>query len=174
MNFRGFDVESYIENVAYNKADKAYKRHGQKRADYVFQTVKDYGWRLWDDLTNSFNGFYAEIWFRKLFGNEVLNEPLEAGCNQAHEACLKPGPKMWANSVRDDFRIILKKLHDFTHGTKSEKNKGFIVKSMVDMCNIFIAVEPGFYEEERHGKYLPKAEFNSMIKRCDEIISQFG
>ena len=31
MNFRGFDVESYIENEAYNKANKAYKRYGQKR-----------------------------------------------------------------------------------------------------------------------------------------------
>ena len=174
MNFRGFDVASYIENVAYNKANKTYKRYGQKRADSVYQTVTNYGWRLWDGLTLSLNDFEAEIWFRKQFGNEVLNEPLEAGCNQAHEACLKPGPQMWVNSVRDDFRIILKKLHDFTKGKKSEKNKGFIVKSMVDMCNIFIAVEPDFYEEERHGKYLPKAEFNSMLQKCGEIISQFG
>lgn len=174
MNFNRFNVGSYIENVAYNKADKAYKRHGQKRADFVYQTVKNYGWRLWDDLTNSLNGNQAEYWFRKQFGNEGLNEPLEAGCNQAHEACLKPGPQMWANSVKDDFKTILKKLNDFTHGKKSEKNKGFIVKSMVDMCNMFVAVEPGFYNEERHGKYLPKAEFNSMLQRCGEIISQFG
>lgn len=174
MNFRGFDVASYIENVAYNKANKTYKRYGQKRADSVYQTVTNYGWRLWDGLTRSLNDFEAEIWFRKLFGNEVLNEPLEAGCNQAHEACLKPGPQMWVNSVRDDFRIILKKLHDFTKGKKSEKNKGFIVKSMVDMCNIFVAVEPDFYNENRHGKYLPKAELNSMLQRCGEIISQFG
>lgn len=169
-----FNVESYIENVAYNKANKAYKRHGQTRADFVYQTVTNYGWRLWDDLTHNLNGFDAEIWFRKQFGNEVLNEPTETSCNQVHKACLKPGPQMWANSVKDDFRIILKKLHDFTHGKKSEKNKGFIVKSMVDMCNIFVAVEPGFYDEERHGKYLPKSEFNSMLQKCGEIISQFG
>ena len=161
MNFRGFDVESYIENVAYNKADKAYKRYGQKRADFVYQTVTNYGWRLWNDLTRN-------------LGNEVLNDTTETSCNQVHEACLKPGPQMWANSVKDDFKTILKKLNDFTKGTKSEKNKGFIVKSMVDMCNIFVAVEPGFYNEERHGKYLPKAEFNSMLQKCGEIVSQFG
>lgn len=174
MNFRRFDVANYIEYVAYNKANKTYKRYGQKRADSVYQTVTNYGWRLWDDLTHNLNGFDAEIWFRKQFGNEVLNDTKETSCNQTRKACLKPGPKMWANSVRDDFRIILKKLHDFTHGKKSEKNKGFIVKSMVDMCNIFVAVEPGFYNEKRHGKYLPKAEFNSMLQKCGEIISQFG
>ena len=53
MNFRGFDVESYIENEAYNKANKAYKRYGQKRADFVYQTVTNYGWRLWNDLTRN-------------------------------------------------------------------------------------------------------------------------
>ena len=174
MNFRGFDVASYIENVAYNKANKTYKRYGQKRADSVYQTVTNYGWRLWDDLTRNLNGFDAEIWFRKQFGNEVLNDTTETSCNQARKACLKPGPQMWANSVKDDFKTILKKLNDFTHGKKSEKNKGFIVKSMVDMCNIFVAVEPDFYNEERHGKYLPKTEFNSMLQKCSEIISQFG
>jgi hypothetical protein len=174
MNFRKFDVASYIENVAYNKANKAYKRYGQKRADSVYQTVTNYGWRLWNDLTRSLNGFQAEYWFRKQFGNEVLNEPSETSCNQTRKACLKPGPEMWANSVKDDFKTILKKLNDFTKGTKSEKNKGFIVKSLVDMCNIFVAVEPDFYNEERHGKYLPKSEFNSMLQKCGEIISQFG
>ena len=169
-----FNVASYIENVAYNKANKAYKRHGQKRADSVYKTVTNYGWRLWDDLTRNLNDFQAECWFRKQFGNEVLNDTTETSCNQAHKACLKPGPQMWANSVKDDFKTILKKLNDFTKGTKSEKNKSFIVKSMVDMCNIFVAVEPDFYDEERHGKYLPKAEFNSMLKKCGEIISQFG
>ena len=174
MNFNRFDVASYIENVAYNRANKAYRRHGQMRADSVYQTVTNYGWRLWDDLTNNLNDFDAEIWFRKQFGNEVLNDTKETSCNQAHEACLKPGPQMWANSVKDDFKTILKKLHDFTKGTKSEKNKGFIVKSMVDMCNTFLAVEPDFYNEERHGKYLPKNEFCSMLQKCGEIISQFG
>ena len=174
MNFRGFDVESYIENVAYNKADKAYKRHGKKRADFVYQTVKNYGWRLWDDLTLSLNDFQAEYWFRKQFGNEVLNDTTETSCNKAHEACLKPGPQMWANSVKDDFKTILKKLNDFTHGKKSEKNKSFIVKSMVDLCNIFVAVEPDFYDENRHGKYMHKSEFDSMLQKCGEIISMFG
>jgi len=174
MNFNRFDVASYIENVAYNKANKAYKRHGQKRADSVYQTVTDYGWRLWNDLTLNLNDFDAEIWFRKQFGNEVLNDTTETSCNKARKACLKFGPEMWANSVKDDFKTILKKLNDFTHGKKSEKNKGFIVKSMVDMCNIFVAVEPGFYNEKRHGKYLPKTEFNSMLQKCGEIISQFG
>ena len=169
-----FNVASYIEKVAYNKANKAYKRYGQKRADSVYQTVTNYGWRLWDDLTRNLNDFDAEIWFRKQFGNEVLNDTKETSCNQARKACLKPGPQMWANSVKDDFRIILKKLNDFTHGKKSEKNKGFIVKSLVDMCNIFIAVEPDFYDENRHGKYLPKSEFNSMLQKCGEIISMFG
>ena len=174
MNFRKFDVASYIENVAYNKANKAYKRHGQKRADSVYQTVTNYGWRLWNDLTRNLNDFDAEIWFRKQFGNEVLNDTKETNFNQTHKACLKFGPEMWANSVKDDFRIILKKLNDFTHGKKSEKNKSFIVKSMVDMCNIFVAVEPGFYDEKRHGKYMPKAEFDSMLQKCGEIVSQFG
>ena len=174
MNFNRFDVASYIEYVAYNKANKAYKRYGQKRADFVYQTATNYGWRLWDDLTRNLNDFDAEIWFRKQFGNEVLNDTTETSCNQARKACLKPGPQMWANSVKDDFKTILKKLNDFTHGKKSEKNKGFIVKSMVDMCNIFVAVEPDFYNEERHGKYLPKSEFNSMLQKCGEIISQFG
>lgn len=81
---------------------------------------------------------------------------------------------MWANSVKDDFKTILKKLNDFTKGTKSEKNKGSVLKSMVDMCNIFVTVKPGFYSEERHGKYLPKSEFNSMLQKCGEIVSQFG
>ena len=61
MNFRRFDVANYIEYVAYNKANKTYKRYGQKRADSVYQTVTNYGWRLWDDLTHNLNGFDAEI-----------------------------------------------------------------------------------------------------------------
>ena len=81
---------------------------------------------------------------------------------------------MWVNSVKEDYKVILKKLNDFMHGLKSEKNKGIIVKSMVDMCYTFVAVEPDFYDEERHGKYLPKSEFNSMVNKCNEIISQFG
>lgn len=174
MNSNRFNVASYIENVAYNKANKAYKRYGQKRADSVYQMVTNYGWRLWDDLTRNLNDFQAEYWFRKQFGNEVLNDTTETSCEKVHEACLKPGPQMWANSIKDDFKTILKKLNDFTHGKKSEKNKGFIVKSMVDMCNIFVAVEPGFYDENRHGKYMPKSEFDYMLQKCGEIISQFG
>lgn len=46
MNFDRFNVESYIENVAYNKANKAYRRYGQKRADSVYQTVMNYGWEI--------------------------------------------------------------------------------------------------------------------------------
>jgi hypothetical protein len=169
-----FDVKSYIENVAYNKANKAYKRHGQKRADYVYQTCMENGWRLWDDLTRSLGDFQAEFWFRKQFGNEDMNEPSETSCDHAPKPCLKPGPQMWVNSVKDDYKVILKKLNDFLHGLKSEKNKGFIVKSMVDMCHIFVAVEPGFYNEERHGKFLSKPEFDSMLQKCNEIISKFG
>lgn len=169
-----FDVKSYIENVAYNKANKAYKRHGQKRADYVYNTCINHGWRLWDDLTRSLPWYEAETWMRKQFGNEDLNKPSETSCTSVAKPCLKPGPQMWVNSIKDDYKVILKKLNDFLHGTKIEKNKGIIVKSMVDMCHTFVVVEPGFYNEERHGKYLPKAEFNSMLQKCGEIISQFG
>lgn len=169
-----FNVKRYIENVAYNKANKAYKRSGQKRADYVYNTYMRIGWKLWDDLTRSLGNFQAEFWFRKQFGNEVLNDTTETSCNKAHEACLKPGPQMWVNSVKDDYKVILKKLNDFLHGLKSEKNKGIIVKSMVDMCHTFVAVEPGFYDEERHGKFLSKSEFDYMINQCKNIISQFG
>lgn len=169
-----FNVRSYIENVAYNKANKAYKRSGQKRADYVYQTYMENGWRLWGDLTRSLPWYEAEIWMRKQFGNEAMNEPTETSCKPAPKACLKPGPQMWINSVKDDYKVILKKLNDFMHGLKSEKNKGIIVKSMVDMCHTFVAVEPDFYDEKRHGKYLPKSEFNSMVNKCNEIISQFG
>ena len=174
MSFDRFNVESYIENVAYNRANRAYKRHGQKRADYVYQTYMNIGWRLWDDLTHDLPWYEAEIWFRKQFGNENLIEPSETSCDHAPKPCLKPGPQMWCNSVKDDYKVILKKLHDFLHGTKIEKNKGIIVKSMVDMCYLFTHVTPGFYNEERHGKFLPKSEFNSMLKKCNEIISQFG
>lgn len=169
-----FDVRRYIEDVAYNRANKAYKRHGQKRANYVYNTCMDYGWRLWDDLTHDLPWYEAEIWFRKQFGNEDLNSPSETSCIPEPKPCLKPGPQMWVNSVKDDFKTILKKLDDFLHGTKIEKNKEIIVKSMVDMCNTFVAVEPDFYNEERHDKFLPKSEFNSMMKKCNEIISQFG
>lgn len=88
MNSNRFDVASYIENVAYNKANKTYKRYGQKRADYVYQTVTNYEAELWDDLTHSLNNFDAEIWFRKQFGNEVLNDTKETSCNQTRKACL--------------------------------------------------------------------------------------
>lgn len=169
-----FDVKRYIENVAYNKANVAYKRSGQKRADYVYNTCINHGWRLWDDLTRSLSDFQAEFWFRKQFGNEDLNEPSEKSCDQAPKACLKPGPQMWVNSVKDDYKVILKKLNDFMHGLKSEKNKGIIVKSMVDMCYTFVHVEPTFYDEKRHGKYLSKSEFDSMMNKCNEIISKFG
>lgn len=169
-----FNVKRYIENVAYNKANKAYKKHGQKRADYVYQTYMRIGWRLWDDLTRSLPWYEAEFWFRKQFGNEDLNKSSETSCNKTPKPCLKLGPQMWVNSVKDDYKVILKKLNDFMHGLKSEKNKGIIVKSMVDMCYTFVAVKPGFYDEKRHGKYLPKSEFNSMLQKCNEIISQFG
>lgn len=169
-----FNVKRYIENVAYNKSNKAYKRHGQKRADFVYQTYMEIGWRLWDDLTHDLPWYEAEFWMRKRFGNEDLNEPSETSCVPVSKPCLKPGPQMWVNSVKDDYKNILKKLNDFLHGLKSEKNKGIIVKSMMDMCYTFVAVEPDFYDEKRHGKYLPKLEFDSMMKKCNEIITQFG
>lgn len=169
-----FDVKRYIENVAYNRANDAYKKHGQKRADYVYQTYMRIGWKLWDDLTRDLPWYEAEIWFRKQFGNEVFDKSTETSCNKTPKPCLKLGPQMWVNSVKDDYKVILKKLNDFMHGLKSEKNKGIIVKSMVDMCYTFVHVKPTFYDEERHGKYLPKSEFNSMLQKCNEIISQFG
>ena len=169
-----FDVKRYIENVAYNKANRAYKRHGQKRADLVYNTYMRIGWNLWDDLTHDLPWYEAEIWMRKQFGNEDLNKSSETSCISVAKPILKLGPQMWANSVKEDYKVILKKLNDFLHGTKIEKNKGIIVKSMVDMCHTFVAVEPGFYSEERHGKYLPKSEFNSMVEQCKNIISQFG
>lgn len=169
-----FNVKSYIESVAYNKANEAYKRHGQKRADFVYNTYMRVGWKLWDDLTHDLPWYEAEIWMRKQFGNEDLNNPSETNCVPVAKPCLKPGPQMWVNSVKDDYKVILKKLNDFLHGLKSEKNKGIIVKSMVDMCHTFVAVEPGFYDEERHGKFLSKSEFDYMINQCKNIISQFG
>lgn len=165
-----FNVKRYIENVAYNKANEAYKRNGQKRADFVYNTYMRIGWRLWDDLTRDLPWYEAEIWMRKQFGNE----PTETSCNSVAKPCLKPGPQMWVYSVKDDYKTIIKKLNDFLHGLKSEKNKGIIVKSMVDMCHTFVAVEPGFYDEERHGKFLSKSEFDYMINQCKNIISQFG
>ena len=169
-----FDVKRYIENIAYNKANVAYKRSSQKRADYVYNTCSNHGWRLWDDLTRSLGVFQAEFWMRKQFGNEDLNEPSETSCDQAPKPCLKPGPQMWVNSVKDDFRVILDKLNDLLYSKKEPQNKAKIVPTMIDLCYQFVSVEPTFYREERHGKYLPKNEFDSMLKKCNEIISQFG
>lgn len=164
-----FNASGYIENVARNKAREA----SQNRADYVYKKYMEIGSKLWDDLSRKLPWYEAEIWLRKQFGNEDFNKPSKASCNKAKNS-LKPGAELYAYSVKDGFKNILQKYEDFTHGNKSEKNKEIIRKNVAGMCRIFLAVKPMIYDEKRHGKYLPKSEFNSMLGKCSEIISEIG
>lgn len=169
-----FDVKSYIENVAYNKANKVYKRHGQKRADYVYQTCMDYGWRLWDDLTRSLYDYQAEFWFRKQFGNEDLNDPSETSCIPAPKASAKTGPECWAKNALHEYSEIIEKVNDSLHGNKGENNAKRQLQNAVSKALDFIDIKPDFYDVERHGKWISKSEFNSMLRNLEEMVAKYA
>lgn len=169
-----FDAEKYIESVAYSRANRAYKRAGQSRADYVYETQKNIGMRLWFDLRHDLPWYEAEIWLRKQFGNERGETAEKSAAKPIVKSELRPGPEMYAKSVIDDYKNIVKKVADYEHGNKSENNRKRILKNALNEAQLFLSVEPDFYRAERHGKWLSQSEFNSMLQSCKEIIAKYA
>lgn len=168
-----FDAQRYIEKIAYNKANKTFSRHGQNRADSVYnQTVKR-GQRLWAHLTSSLPWYEAEKWLRFYLGNEdCFNRPVQDAKNIS-ETELKPGPECWAKNAIDEFETILKKVDDSLNGSKSEDRRKRQLETAVNNAVNFLAVKPGIYDAKRHGEWISEKKFNSMLGTLKEIVSKY-
>lgn len=173
-SYNRFDVERYVESVARFRAGKALRRHGQSRADYVYQKYIEIGLNLWQDLRQTLPEVDAAIWFPKLFGNQPKFSPAKTSENLISETGLKPGAECYAKSVIDEYKSILKKVADFEHGTKSESNRKRVLKNAVNEAMNFVKVEPSIYRAERHGSWLSKSTFDSMLRKCKEIIAKYA
>lgn len=169
-----FNAQSYIESVAYSKANKAYQRSGQKRADSVYKTYMGSGLKLWAYLTSKMPWYEAEKWLRLKFGNEdTFDRPIQAE-KRVPNSGLKPGAECWAKSVIDDYKSIVKKIADFEHGTKSESNRQRILKNALNEAQIFLSVKPDIYDVGKHGKWISESEFNSMLEKMKETVAQYA
>lgn len=169
-----FDAQSYIERMAYSKAEKTYINRGQIEADKVYGKYIKIGQRLWSDLCRSLPWYEAEKWLRLQLGNEdTFDRPIQE-VKKVSDSELKPGPGCWAKSVIDDYKSIVKKVADFEHGTKSESNRQRILKNALNEAQIFLSVKPDIYDENRHGKWISESEFNSMLRTLKEIVAQYA
>lgn len=169
-----FDAEKYIESVAYSRANRAYKRAGQSRADYVYETQKNIGMRLWFDLRHDLPWYEAEIWLRKQFGNEYEETAEKSVVKSGSDNGLKPGAECWAKYTIDEYKSILKKVADSVSGNKSENNAKRQLKTAVNNAELFVRVKPDFYDVKRHGEWISESEFNSMLETCKEIVAKYA
>lgn len=169
-----FDAQSYIESIAYSRANKAFKRSGQTRADYVYKTYTKSGLKLWADLTAKMPWYEAEKWLRLWFGNEdTFDRPIQ-GVKKVSDSGLKPGPECWAKYTLSEYKSILKKVDDSLNGNKSESKREMQLKTAVNNAMVFISVKPDIYDVKRHGKWISESEFNSMLETLKEIVAQYA
>lgn len=169
-----FNAQSYIESVAYSRANKAFKRSGQQRADYVYKTYTKSGLKLWAYLIRRLPWYEAEKWFRLWYGKEeVFGTPKDAS-NEASKPCTKPGPECWAKYTIDEYKSILKKVDDSVNGNKSESKRETQLKTAVNNAKIFLSVKPDLYDKNRHGKWISESEFNSMLEKMKEIVARYA
>lgn len=168
-----FDARNYIESVAYSKAERSYRRSGQSRADFVFETYMKAGLKMWADLTKQTTWKEAEKWLRLWFGKENVFMA-QTSHENAKATGLKPGPKCWAKYTVDEYKSILKKVDDSLNGSKSESNRKTQLKTAVNSAVTFLDVKPWIYEKERHGKWISESEFGSMLKTMKEIVAEYA
>ena len=166
------DLKLLIEEIAQERAERNWSRfHDQKRAENLYVSTRTNLWEKAKFIGRSSNmgtaAHFIADWYGKLPREKRERKPVEF-------VPMKPGPELFAFATKDDFRIIWGKLKQVLGGNKSEKNKGIIIKTMVDLCRVFIGVKPEFYNEDQHGKFLPRNEFDMMLGKCNEIITQFG
>lgn len=168
-----FDARNYIESVAYSKAERAYRRSGQSRADFVFETYMKAGLKMWADLTKQTTWKEAEKWLRLWFGKENVFT-----AQTSHESAkangLKLGPQCWAKYTVDEYKSILKKVDDSLNGNKSESKREMQLKTAVNNAATFLAVKPWIYEEKRHGEWISESEFKNMLETMKGIVGKYS
>lgn len=168
-----FNAEKYIESVAYSKADSAYKRSGQKRADFVYDFYMRKGLNLWSDLCAEMPWFEAEKWLRLWFGNEDTFDRPNPTTNDVAKDRAFVGPKAYANSLKDSINSIKNHIEKASRKA-SESNRNSELKKALNEAELFLSVSPDFYRVERHGKWLSETEYNSMLEYCKEIVAEFA
>lgn len=168
-----FNADSYVESVAYFKANKAFRSGGQSRADYIYNMMMNNGMTLWHDLTARMSWYEAEKWLRLEFGFEDTFDRPKPSANRVAKQDFKPGAECWADYTINEYKDILKKLSDSLHGNKSGSNAERQLKNAVNNAWLFVQVKPGIYNVERHGKWISESEFSSMLESCKEIISKY-
>ena len=168
-----FSAENYIECVAYSKADSAYRRSGQKRADFVYNFYMRKGFKLWSDLCAEMPWYEAEKWLRLWFGNEdTFSRP-----NSCHKRVANMdsyiGPKAYAKSLEDKIESI--KNHVLkAPGKGTETNRKSELKKAVDEAELFLSVSPTIYSAKRHGEWLSETDFCSMMQFCKETVARYA
>lgn len=173
-NRQDFNAQAYVESIAYSKAEQAFRRSGQERADYVYKTYMENGLSLWADLRQSLSWFEAELWLRKLYGNESDAAPCKSGAKSLTDSELVPGPECWAKYTLSDYKKILVRVRDSETGRKNEKKRARQLKNAVECARIFLSVKPGIYDAERHGEWISESEFKNMLETLKEIVARYA
>lgn len=171
-NFHTFNAKNYIENVAYKRADSAYRRSGQKRADFVYDFNMRKGLNLWADLCAEMPWYEAEKWLRLWFGNEDTFDRPDPSSNQVAKDREFVGPKAYTNSLKDKINSIKNHIEKASR-KETESNRNSELKKALNEADLFMSVSPTFYRVERHGRWLSETEFNSMMQYCKEIVARY-
>lgn len=164
-----WNPEPYIDFVANSRAEMT----TQNRRRMVYKTVrKSMFGCYWEMHRNSVSDIDVYMWLRLWFENvdefhRINNEDLRC------DSVVKCGSKLFAHSIIDDFKSIQNHIESaWRKDTKNNRKR--MLKNALNEAEIFIAVKPDFYDEGRHGEYLSKSEFDSMLVRCKEIIAKYA
>lgn len=172
-NFHTFNARNYIENVAYKRADSAYRRSGQKRADFVYDFYMRKGLNLWADLCAEMPWYEAEKWLRLWFGNEDTFDRPDPSPSQVAKDRDFVGPKAYTNSLKDKINSIKNHIEKASR-KETENNRKSELKKALNEADLFMSVSPTFYRVKRHGEWLSESEFNSMMQYCKEIVARYA
>lgn len=161
-------VTGYVIQVARDET----RNLRPERRGIVYQNRVKSGLKLWRDLSRTLAPKEAFIWLQRRLGNAEIIRPTKRA-EIARKNGLEFGPETWAKETRFTYRDILTKLGELSGG-KSPENKAKIRANLVAKAAEFTAVKPALYSEERHGRYITRKELNNMLRKCDEIVAQFG
>lgn len=152
-----YNTKEIINRIACKKADESWRiDHDKSRADKLYFSTKNYLWKQARFMASSSDMRTATDFIVNWYSKELgIPEPKPA-TKPARKPVLEPGPEMFVVSVRDDLRILKDKVKKYLSGKISRK-------AVADAAYIMLGVCPEFYKEERHGKFMSKSEFDSIM-----------
>lgn len=172
-NVREWDPKPYIKFVSDSRSEEAAINCGEKRGEMIRKSLYKSMFGTYLEMKhNKVDDLDIYLWLRLWYENidefdRYSNIDLQTDSNDYL------GAKAYAKAIRNDFESVKKHLES-ARRKATESNRKSELKKAVDNAELFIAVKPDFYSVERHGKWLGKSEFDSMMNYCKEIVAQYA